>query len=84
LILALKLVLTPTLIAVATLAGRRLGPSISGWLVGLPFTSAPVSFFLALEQRTSFAALAAAGSIARVAASAVFGVAYAAMARRLT
>jgi hypothetical protein len=82
LILALKLVLTPALIAVATLVGRRFGPSISGWLVGLPFTSGPVSFFLALEQGRTFAAAAAAGSIAGVAASAVFAVAYAAMARR--
>jgi hypothetical protein len=82
LILALKLVLTPALIAVATLVGRRFGPSISGWLVGLPFTSGPVSLFLALEQGTSFAAAAAAGSIGGVAASAIFAVAYAAMARR--
>lgn len=81
-ILALKLVLTPALIAAATLVGRRFGPSISGWLVGLPFTSGPVSLFLALEQGTSFAAAAAAGSIAGVGASAVFAVAYAAMARR--
>jgi len=81
LILALKLVLTPTLIAVATLVGRRFGPSISGWLVGLPFTSGPVSLFLALEQGTPFAASAAAGSIAGVSASSVFAVAYAAMAR---
>ena len=81
-ILALKLVLTPALIAVATLVGRRFGPSISGWLVGLPFTSGPVSLFLALEQGTSFAAAAAAGSIGGVAASAVFAVAYATMARR--
>jgi hypothetical protein len=81
-ILALKLVLTPALIAGATLVGRRFGPSISGWLVGLPFTSGPVSLFLALEQGTTFAASAAAGSIAGVAASAVFAVAYAAMARR--
>ena len=81
-ILALKLVLTPALIAAATLVGRRFGPSISGWLVGLPFTSGPVSLFLALEQGTSFAAAAAAGSIAGVSASAVFAVAYAAMARR--
>jgi hypothetical protein len=82
LILALKLVLTPALIAVATLVGRRFGPSISGWLVGLPFTSGPVSLFLALEQGTGFAAAAAAGSIGGVAASAVFAVTYAAMARR--
>ena len=81
-ILAAKLVLTPALIAVATLVGRRFGPSISGWLVGLPFTSGPVSLFLAFEQGTIFAAAAAAGSIAGVAASAVFAVAYAAMARR--
>ena len=81
-ILALKLVLTPALIAVATLAGRRFGPSISGWLVGLPFTSGPVSLFLAVEQGTAFAASAAAGSIGGVAASAVFAVVYAAMARR--
>ena len=81
-ILALKLVLTPALIAIATLVGRRFGPSISGWLVGLPLTSGPVSLFLALEQGTAFAAAAAAGSIGGVAASAVFAVAYAAMARR--
>ena len=80
-ILALKLVLTPALIAIATIAGRRFGPSISGWLVGLPFTSGPVSLFLALEQGTGFAAAAAAGSIGGVAASAVFAVVYAAMAR---
>ena len=79
---ALKLVLTPALIAIATLAGRRFGPSISGWLVGLPFTSGPVSFFLALEQGTAFAAAAAAGSIAGVAASALFAIAYSETARR--
>jgi hypothetical protein len=82
LILAAKLILTPALIGVATLVGRRFGPSISGWLVGLPFTSGPVSLFLALEQGTGFAAAAAAGSIGGVAASAAFAVAYAAMARR--
>src|SRR5437667_2007144 len=80
--LALKLVLTPALIAIATLAGRRFGPSIGGWLVGLPFTSGPVSLFLALEQGTSFAATAAAGSIGGVSAAAVFAVAYATTARR--
>lgn len=80
--LALKLVLTPALIAVATLAGRRFGPSVGGWLVGLPFTSGPVSFFLAVEQGTSFAAAAASGSIAGAAASALFAVVYAAVARR--
>ena len=80
--LALKLVLTPALIAIATLSGRRWGPSIGGWLVGLPFTSGPVSFFVAIEQGTPFAAAAAAGSIGGAAASALFAVAYAGLARR--
>ena len=39
----LKLVLTPTLIGAASLAGRRWGPAVSGWLVGFPFTSAPIA-----------------------------------------
>jgi uncharacterized membrane protein len=81
-ILALKLVLTPALIAAATLIGRRFGPSISGWLVGLPLTSGPVSLFLALEQGTTFAAAAASGFIAGVMAAAVYALVYVAMARR--
>lgn len=51
----LKLVLVPTFIAAVSLAGRRWGTTVSGWLIGLPFTSGPVAFFLALEQGTFFA-----------------------------
>jgi hypothetical protein len=39
--LLLKVVVTPALIASATLAGRRWGERLSGWLVGLPLTSLP-------------------------------------------
>src|SRR5438094_553447 len=56
--LLLKVVLTPALIATATLVGRRWGGTMSGWLVGLPLTSAPVVFFLALDQGTAFATTA--------------------------
>jgi hypothetical protein len=72
--LALKLVLTPTLIAAVSMAGRRWGPGISGWLVGFPLTSGPVAFFLALDQGVSFAAGAAVGSMMGAAAEAVFCV----------
>jgi hypothetical protein len=34
-VLALKLILTPLLIGGASLAARRWGPAIGGWLVGL-------------------------------------------------
>jgi len=73
----LKLVVTPTLITFATLVGRRFGQAIAGWLIAFPWTSAPVSFFLALDHGVAFAAAAARGSIAAVAAECVFALSYA-------
>jgi hypothetical protein len=75
--LALKLSLTPILILLASLAGRRWGEAIGGWLVGLPLTSGPVAVFLTLDQGPAFAQQAAAGSLAGTAAQACFGVFYA-------
>ena len=75
--LPLKVVLTPALIGAASLAGRRWGPAVSGWLVGLPFTSGPVALFLALEQGPGFAASVATGTLLGTAAKAAFAVAYA-------
>jgi hypothetical protein len=80
--LVLKLVLTPALIAAASLAGRRWGPAVSGWFVGLPLTSGPVAFFLALDHGPHFATGAAAGALGGAAAEAAFCLAYAALARR--
>lgn len=79
--LALKLVLTPALIGVVSLAGRRWGPGVSGWLVGFPLTSGPVAFFLALDHGLSFAAGAAVGSMTGAAAQAAFCVLYGRTAR---
>jgi hypothetical protein len=81
---ALKLVVTPVLIAVASLAGRRWGQAVGGWLVGLPFTSGPVTFFLALDQGLGFAAAVASGSIVGAMAQAAFGLAYARSAWRVS
>ena len=74
--LLLKLVLTPVLIATATLVGRRWGPALSGWLVGLPLTSGPVVFFLALDQGRPFATDVSLGVILGVASQAVFALGY--------
>jgi hypothetical protein len=76
-LLILKATLTPLLIAAATLAARRWGPAVGGWIAGLPLTSGPVSVFLAVEQAPAFAAHAAAGTLLGLAAVAVFCVAYA-------
>jgi len=60
----LKLLLTPTLIGAVSLAGRRWGSAISGWLVGLPLNSAPIALFLALDHGAAFATSAATGTLA--------------------
>jgi hypothetical protein len=80
--LPLKLVLTPALIGAASVAGRRWGPAVSGWLVGFPFTSAPVALFLALGEGVGFAASAAVGTMVGTLSQAAFGIAYGWAARR--
>jgi hypothetical protein len=80
--LALKLVLTPVLVGAASLAGRRWGSAVGGWLVGIPFTSAPVAFFLALDPGPRFAAEAALGIMAGAISQAAFCLVYALTAQR--
>jgi len=80
--LVLKLALTPTLIAAATLAQRRFGAVAGGLIVGLPLTSGPVAFFLALDHGRHFAARSAVGTIAGLAAETAFCLAYARLAPR--
>jgi hypothetical protein len=74
--LALKLVLTPVLVGAASLAGRRWGPAVGGWLIGIPFTSGPIAFFLALSPGPRFAAAAAVGIMAGAMSQAAFCLAY--------
>lgn len=50
----LKLILTPIIIGVTTLVGRKWGATVSGWLVGLPLTSGPIVFFIALSHDLEF------------------------------
>lgn len=74
--LLLKLVLTPLLTGLVSFAGRRWGPVVSGWLVGLPLTSGPIALFLALELGNTFAAKAAQGSLAGLISLAAFCLIY--------
>jgi hypothetical protein len=79
--LPLKLTVTPLLILAASLASRRWGEIVGGWFVGLPLTSAPVCFFLALDQGADFAAAASLGCLAGAASEAGFGLLYSIVAR---
>lgn len=79
----LKLLLAPALLALSTLAGRRWGPAVSGWLIGFPFISAPVSLILFIEQGSDFAARAAVGTLTGQVCVCVFSVVYILAAYRL-
>ena len=81
-LLLLKLTLTPILIGAASLAARRWGPSIGGWIVALPLTSGPVALYLAIDRGTAFAAGTAEGSIGGLLGDAAFALAYGWLARR--
>lgn len=74
--LVFKLLLTPVLIGLVSLAGRRWGPAVSGWLVGLPLTAGPVALFLALGLGTAFASRAAQGAILGLVSLAGFCLVY--------
>ncbi len=75
--LALKLLLVPTLIGLITLAAHRWGPAVAGWLSGFPVVSGPVLLFLAVERGPVFTAQAAIGTLSAVVAILLFGISYA-------
>ena len=81
--LALKLLLVPVFLLGLSLAGRRWGPAVAGWLAGLPAVGGPILFFLAYERGEQFAATAASAALAAVFAIMCFCVAYAHAAQRL-
>jgi hypothetical protein len=81
--LALKLALSPALILIASLAARRWGVLVAGWIAGFPLTSGPVSIFLAVEQSPAFAAVAARATLVGVVAMVVFCLVYARLAPRV-
>jgi len=74
--LVLKLVLTPSVMVGATLAGRRWGGAVSGWLIGLPLTSGPLVLYLALDHGRHFAARTAVGSLSGAIAEVAFCLGY--------
>jgi len=70
-------VLVPALLAVISLAGRRWGPGVAGWLAGFPSLTGPILFFLALERGAEFTVAASVLSLASVVSALAFGIAYA-------
>jgi hypothetical protein len=75
--LFLKIAFAPALVGAASLAGRRFGPRVGGWLLGFPVVAGPVLWFYAREQGPAFAARAAAGTVLGTVSLCVFLLVYA-------
>lgn len=77
----LRLALVPTAVWLASLAARRWGHAVSGYLGGLPLIGGPITLFLALDLGTAFAARSALFTLAVVLGQAAHLMAFAHTAR---
>lgn len=75
--LILKLLLVPAVVAAVSVASRRWGPVVGGWLAGLPLVAGPILLLLTLQHGTAFGAAAALSALAAVAASEAYNLLYA-------
>lgn len=74
-----KIAVPPVLVAVMSLAARRWGATFGGLIMGLPWMTGPVLFFLALDKGEDFAVAAATGVELGVFSIVAYMFAYAAM-----
>ncbi len=78
-----KLILTPVLVALMSLAARAWGPTVGGLLMGLPWMTGPILFFLGLEKGEPFVARAGVGALLGTMGIAAFLLAFITAGRRL-
>ncbi|WP_247236914.1 hypothetical protein [Telluribacter sp. SYSU D00476] len=83
-ILLLKIVLVPALIAGVTLAVRRWGAGLGGWIGGFPWVAGPISFFMAWEQGADFVAATIPSALMGSAGTILFAFTYAGLSYRLS
>jgi hypothetical protein len=82
-LLIMKLILAPVLVAAATLMTRKWGARVGGLLMGLPLTTGPIFLFLAIDQGSRFAARTSVGILLGIIGLAAFAVAYAVSSNRI-
>lgn len=81
--IAVKVLLAPTFVLLASLTGRRFGPRAAGLVGGLPVVGGPILLVYALEHGSAFAAGAAGSTLLGLISLVGFVVAYGRLARRL-
>jgi hypothetical protein len=78
----LRLALVPAAIWLATLAARRWGHAVSGYLGGLPLIGGPITLYLALDHGAGFAARSATFTLAAILGQGAHLLAFAHVAKR--
>lgn len=81
-LLALKLALVPLVVWIASLAARRWGHAVSGYLGGFPMIGGPITLYLAIDHGAEFAARSALVTMAAIAGQAAHMLAFSAAGRR--
>ncbi|KXF81922.1 hypothetical protein [Enterovibrio coralii] len=80
-ILLLKLTLAPLFVGLASLAGRRWGSGVAGWIAALPIIAGPIVLILTIENGVAFGESAASSAILGILLLTGFCLSYAHMAR---
>ncbi len=79
---ALRLALVPAAVWLASLAARRWGHAVSGYLGGLPLIGGPITFYLAMDYGPEFAARSATVTLAAILGQAAHLVTFAHVGQR--
>lgn len=82
-LLLAKIVLMPPLIAGVTLAVRKWGEGLGGWIGGFPWVAGPISFFIALEHGPAFAASTINSALLGSVGTMLFALVYSMLSSRL-
>ncbi len=82
-LLVLRFCLAPLLVAAASLATRKWGARVGGWIAALPFVAGPLLLVISLENGPAFGAKSALAALSGITALAVFAVGYAHLSRAL-
>jgi len=78
----IKLIVTPSLVALMSLAARRWGATFGGLIMGLPWMTGPILFFMTFERGLEWCASASLGATVAVIAIAGFLIGYAVLVHR--
>lgn len=83
-LLVLKVITAPFVIVMATLVQRRFGHTVSGLMIGLPLTSLPLLWLVALSHGATFAGSMSGATLTGTVAQVVVIWVYAALGTRLS